>query len=134
LEICQQAGASIVEAARLLKATRHAPVSKTVDEVRTEFLASKATRAKRSRESLSNDTKSFADQFGEKPILDLHVGELSKCLTEMPVKPRTKKNRFSYVRTMFRWARRMRCLPDTETEIARRSRDLGRGMPGRLGG
>jgi integrase len=119
LEICQQAGASIVEAARLLKATRRPPVSKTVAEVRTEFLASKATRAKRSRESLSNDTKPFVDQYGEMPILDLHVGELSKWLTDMPVKPRTKRNRFSNLRTMFRWARRMGYLPDTETEIER---------------
>jgi len=119
LDICQQVGASIFEAARLLKATRRAPISKTVNDVRTEFLASKATRAKRSRESLSNDTKPFADHFGDKIILDLHVGELSTWLTEMPVKPRTKKNRFSYVRTMFRWARRMGYLPDAETEIER---------------
>jgi hypothetical protein len=106
LEICQQAGTSIVEAARLIKATRRPPVSKTVNEVRTEFLASKATRAKRTRESLSDGTKVFADQFGSKVILDLQVGELSKWLTELSVKPRTKRNRFSSLRTMFRWARR----------------------------
>lgn len=119
LEICQQTGASIVEAARVLKATRRPPVSKTVNEVRTEFLASKATRAKRSRESLSDGTKLFADQFGGKVILDLQVGELTTWLTGLPVQPRTKRNRFSSLRTMFRWARRMGYLPDTETEIER---------------
>lgn len=118
-ELCRQSGGSILDAAKLLKATNRPPQRKTVSEVRDEFLLSKQRRSIRHRESLKNDTKFFSDHFGESPILELQVGELSKWLNGMSVAPRTKRNRFTNVRTMFRWARQNGYLPDTQTEIER---------------
>ena len=105
VEICSQAGCSILDAARLLKANKRPPQKRTVAEVREEFLVSKARHSKRYLQSLTNDTKLLCDQFGDHSIIDLHVSELTQWLNSMPVGPRTKENRWSSVRTMFRWAR-----------------------------
>jgi len=119
MSICSQAECSILDAARLLKANKRTPEKRTLDQVRTEFLASKSMRSKRHLQSLTNDTKLLVDEFGSRLILDLHVSELSKWLTSMEVESRTKQNRWSNSRTMFRWARRIGYLPDIQTEIDR---------------
>lgn len=117
--ICTEAECSILDAARLIKANKRPPQRRTLDQVRTEFLASKSRRSKRHFESLSNDTKFLNDKFGSRPIIDLHVSELSDWLISMPVEARTKQNRWANNRTMFRWARRIGYLPDIQTEIDR---------------
>lgn len=119
LAICSEAECSLLDAARLLKAHKRPPQRRTLNEVRIEFLASKSKRSKRHFESLTNDTKFLTDKFGPRPILDLHVSELSEWLVSMAVEPRTKQNRWANVRTMFRWARRIGYLPDIQTEIDR---------------
>jgi integrase len=119
IDLCRHAGSSILDAAKLLKATNRPPQSKLVKDVRDEFLLSKQRRSFRHRDSLKNDTKYFSDHFGERPMMEVHVGDLSKWLVAMPVAPRTKRNRFTNVRTMFRWARQNGYLPDTVTEIER---------------
>ena len=115
LAICDMAECSILDAARLLKACKRPPQRRTLDEVRTEFLASKAKRSKRHVQSLTSDTKFLTDEFGSRCILDLQLSELTKWITSMPVDARTKQNRWSNNRTMFRWARQNCYLPDINT-------------------
>ena len=119
VEICSQAECSILDAARLIKANKRPLQRRTLEEVRAEFLESKSRRSKRHFQSLTNDTKLLTDRFGSRFILDLHVSELTEWINSMPVEVRTKQNRWSNNRTMFRWARRIGYLPDMQTEIDR---------------
>ncbi len=119
LAICEASKCSLLDAARLLKATKRPPERRTLDEVRTEFLDSKAKRSKRHVQSLTSDTKSLTDKFGSRCILDLQLSELTKWITSMKVGARAKQNRWSNNRTMFRWARENGYLPDIKTEIER---------------
>jgi integrase len=68
---------------------------------------------------LKGETDFLANSFGDKLLIGLNVAELTKWPKDMPVRGRTKRNRFSSARTMFRWARKMGYLPDGITAIER---------------
>ncbi len=119
LATCQATGGTLAHAARLLKYISPADTNKTVEEVRELFLESKESREDRTKESLKSDTKFLAQTFGDRLLITLNVQELTKWVKDMPVKGRTKRNRYSSARTMFRWARKMGYLPDGMTAIER---------------